>query len=447
MPDVTELTERTEILMPQLGETVTEGTVLQWFKAVGDEVAEDEELFEVSTDKVDTTVPSSVRGVLTEILVAEGETVPIGAPLAVIAGAEASASGPAPAPVATPRPTEPPPAPAARTALDRSLAVPRTGGQVGGGQAFLSPAVRRLLEEHHLDPLSIAGTGAGGRITREDVRRAADGDGTRAEDAAPVAPKAPAPAPEGPRAAPASSEGLPGDERIAFSSLRRRIAEHMTRSLHTAAHTLVVMEVDYHAVAEVRDARKADFRASEGAPLTYLPFIARAVVQAVADFPLVNASVDGDDLVVHREINLGVAVDLDFEGLIVPVVKGAGARDLRSLALAVHDQAERARAHALTGDDVSQGTFTITNAGGYGTLLTAPIINQPQVAILSTDGVRMKPVAVALADGTWGVAVHPVGNLALSFDHRAFDGAYASAFLRRVVEVLEGGDWAGEVVA
>jgi len=235
------------------------------------------------------------------------------------------------------------------------------------------------------------------------------------------------------------------DETVPFSRIRRITAEHMVRSKATSAHTLVVAEVDYDAVERARQAHKDAFRAAEGVSLTYLPFVARAVIDAIRDFPHLNASVDGETLIVHRYVNLGIAVDLNFEGLLVPVVQNADTKRLRALAREFADLAASARARRLTADDIAGGTFTITNAGPFGTFLTAPIINQPQVAILSTDGVRKRPVAVELPDGTDAVAVHPVGMLALSFDHRAFDGAYAAAFLGRIKEVLETRDWFSEL--
>ena len=219
----------------------------------------------------------------------------------------------------------------------------------------------------------------------------------------------------------------------------------MVRSLATSAHTLVVFEVDYFAVEKVRSKHKNAFKAEEGVSLTYLPFIARATIDAIREFPHVNATVGNDELIVHGEVNLGIAVDLNFEGLIVPVVHDAGSKRLRALAREMGDLAARANSRKLSADDISGGTFTITNAGGFGTMLTAPVINQPQVAILSTDGIKKRPVAIELPDGSDGIAVHPVGNLALSFDHRAYDGAYASAFLARIREILETRDWSIEL--
>jgi 2-oxoglutarate dehydrogenase E2 component (dihydrolipoamide succinyltransferase) len=235
--------------------------------------------------------------------------------------------------------------------------------------------------------------------------------------------------------------------RVPHSAIRRRTAEHLTASIGTAAHTLVVVEVDYSAVSAVRDTHQAGWRAREGFGLSYLPFVARAVCDALVAYPLLNASVDTDDLVVHRSVHLGIAVDLDHEGLVVPVVRSAGSLRLGALARRVKELADAAHHRTLGGDDIAGGTFTITNAGGYGTMVTAPIINPPQVAILSTDGVAMRPVALPVEGGGYGVGVHPIGNLALSFDHRAVDGAYASAFLDRVRQILVERDWEAELAA
>jgi pyruvate dehydrogenase E2 component (dihydrolipoamide acetyltransferase) len=292
---------------------------------------------------------------------------------------------------------------------------------------FLSPVVRALLDEHGLAPGDVVGSGRGGRITRSDVlAAAAHGPLIAAATAAAVRPAAVGPAPVEPG---------PYDDIVEFSRSRRVTAEHMVRSLDTSAHTLVVVEVDYDAVDRVRRPER----------LSYLPFIARATLDAIAEFPHVNASVGDDRLIVHREVHLGVAVDVNFEALVVPVVRNARDLRLRSLAEAVAELAAKARNKRLTADDLSGGTFTITNVGSYGTVITSPIINQPQVAIVSTDGVRMKPVAIASGTGEWMIAVHPVGNLCLSFDHRAFDGAYASAFIARVRDILETRDWAEEL--
>jgi 2-oxoglutarate dehydrogenase E2 component (dihydrolipoamide succinyltransferase) len=235
------------------------------------------------------------------------------------------------------------------------------------------------------------------------------------------------------------------DTIVPFTNIRRRTAEHMVRSKHTSAHTMVAVEVDYSGVEKVRQAEKDKFRETEGFGLTYLPFVTRAVVDALANFPNVNSSVGEDALIVHHDLNIGIAVDLDFEGLLVPVIHHADGKRLRALAREISGLAAKARAKRLTMDDISGGTFTITNAGPFGTFITVPVINQPQVAILSTDGVRKRPVVVTQPDGSDAIAVHPVGNLVLSWDHRAFDGAYAAAFLAAIGKIIETRDWATEL--
>ncbi|HEY5098270.1 MAG TPA: dihydrolipoamide acetyltransferase family protein [Acidimicrobiales bacterium] len=494
--------------MPQLGETVTEGTITKWYKAVGDQVARDEPLFEVSTDKVDSEVPSPAGGVLTAILVEEGDTVDVGVTLAVI-GDDASADGPAPAapadsdvpaasapppaePQAPPRPreseaprAEPPsaaapvatvaprvsPTPAAAPSLSvpASPALPLNGSGQG---LVLSPVVRRLLSDHDIDPSTVRGTGLGGRITRSDVESliAAGGNGPSAETSVPArvpsivdrraaatptttapdaagAPEAPAPtAPAAASAgAPTQSSSADRDEVLPFTNIRRRTAEHMVRSKATSAHTLMAKEVDYERVEQVRRAHGGRFKSEEGFSLSYLPFAALATVEALAEFPHLNASVGDDALIIHHDINLGIAVDLDNEGLIVPVVHNAEELNLLGMARRIRDVAERARTKRLSLDDISGGTFSITNAGPFGTLITGAIINQPQVAILSTDGVARRPVVVELPDGTESIAIHSVGLAAMTFDHRAVDGAYVARFLARLSEILNERDWAGEL--
>ncbi len=476
--------------MPQLGETVTEGTITKWYKSVGDQVARDEPLFEVSTDKVDSEVPSPAEGVLTEILVEEGDTVDVGVKLAVIGGAgspngdtaspaaaaevpgpEADgadrhlARGPVPSgPVTAEADTAPapdaapiPPAPDAAPIPPAAPPPPAATSNGGPAELVLSPVVRRLLSEHDIDPASVRGTGLGGRITRADVE-ALVGPGQAAAPAAPAPvpsiaerrpPTAPpkaadrvtAPVPEADR--PAGS--TPVDEVIPFTNIRRRTAEHMVRSKATSAHTLMVKEIDYERVEQVRRAFGERFRTEEGFTLSYLPFAARAAVEALEEFPHLNSSVGDDALIVHREVNLGIAVDLDSEGLIVPVVHNAEELNLRGMARRIRDVAERARSKRLSLDDISGGTFSITNAGPFGTLMTGAIINQPQVAILSTDGVSRKPVVVALPDGTESITIHSVGLAALTFDHRAVDGAYVARFLARMAQILNDRDWAGEL--
>ncbi len=495
-----------DVVMPQLGETVTEGTVTRWLKSVGEQVDRDEPLFEVSTDKVDSEVPSPAGGVLSEILVQEGDTVDVGTVLARVgdagaAGAPSDAvaqtqpSAPAqengqepaapPAPAATadegeraeasrasegpPRSAPPvaqpdgskgaPAQPAAAADVSGDEPVRAPNGQAESSGRVLSPVVRRLLEENGLDPSEVPGSGLGGRITRADVLKVVD---SRRESGA-SAPRAPAGAPaRAPGTAPPAQPVRPSpvsagstaqegivragtDEVVPFTNIRRRTAEHMVRSKATSAHTLVVLEADYEQVERVRASHGPRFKAEEGFSLTYLPFVARATVEALHEWPNLNSSVGDDALIVHHQVNLGIAVDLDHQGLIVPVVKRSEELTLRGMARHVRDLADRARTKKLSADDISGGTFSLTNAGPFGTLLTAPVINQPQVAILSTDGVKRRPVVVAQGDGTEAIAIHSIGLLCLSWDHRAVDGAYAAAFLARVVQLLATHDWSAEL--
>ena len=459
--------------MPQLGETVTEGTIIRWMKKVGDEIAYDEPLFEVSTDKVDSEVPSPASGYLAEILVAEGATVDVGTKLAVVAevapsdsvladsaGAPAG-SPPEPAPAEPPEPAPPeppepaPPEPAPPEPGRRPEGVTGSEGTSPDRRGLvLSPVVRKLVAEHGIDPASVPGTGKGGRITREDVLSFIDlraiGGGAGAQPATapvvpatvPVVPVAGSQHAAAPSYAPVAGER---DEIVPFTKIRRLTAEHMVRSKATSAHTLVVIEADYEGIERVRKAHKDRFREEEGIGLTYLAFIARAVAETLRDYPQLNASVGDDALIIHRDVHLGIAVDLGQRGLIVPVVHHAEGQSLRGLARAMADLAERARTRKLSADEVVGGTFTITNPGPFGTFLTAPIINQPQVAILSTDGIKRRPVVVTAPDGTEAVGIHSVGLLALSFDHRAVDGAYASAFLHELARVIESRDWEAEL--
>ncbi|HXQ90885.1 MAG TPA: 2-oxo acid dehydrogenase subunit E2 [Acidimicrobiales bacterium] len=326
------------------------------------------------------------------------------------------------------------------------------------GDRILSPVVRRLLDDNGIDPAEITGTGLGARITRGDVlsfidaRRA--GGAPASGPSAPAPAAAPAPAPSSSTsvsdAAVASASSAPSaragtDEIIPFTNIRRRTAEHMVRSKATSPHTLVVLEADYEQVERVRRAHGAQFRAEEGFALSYLPFVARATVEALHEWPHLNASVGDDSLIVHHQFNLGVAVDLDHNGLIVPVVKHAEELTLRGMARRIREVADRARTKKLSADDISGGTFSITNAGPFGTFLTSPIINQPQVAILSTDGVKRRPTVVVGDDGTEAIAIHSIGLLCLAWDHRAVDGAYAAAFVARVTQLLATRDWAAEL--
>jgi len=386
------------VAMPQLGETVADGTVTKWFKAVGDEIVKGEPLFEVSTDKVDSEIPAPASGVLSEILVHEGETVDVGTVLAVIDNDEPDDLQRSSSPVVSADPTT------------------TTSTQAQNAHR-LSPAVRRLLDDHKLEASDIVATGPGGRLTRGDVEAAIN-----------------------------AQEGAPGtqDRVVPFTALRRLTAERMVLSKATSAHTLMVKEVDYEHVESYRRLHGAAFKEREGFTLTYLPFVSLAVLDALAVFPELNASVGNDELILHRDLNLGIAVDLDGDGLVVPVIRRANQLSLVDIARRIRQVADDAREKKLMVDDLTGATFTITNPGPYGTLMTGAIINQPQVAILATDGVRRQPVAITGPDGEESITVHSVGLLALTFDHRAIDGATAARFLAHVDAELNGRDWSHE---
>ena len=411
-----------DVLLPQLGEPVTEGTITRWFFGVGETVPADAPLYEVSTEKVDSEVPSPLGGVLVEIIASEGATVAVGALLCRIDADGPSSTSPLPTPpaVAGDAPADAagatssagmPPTPADGSGAQAGGAGV-TGGGTGGraGVRLLSPVVRRLLAENGLDPERVRATGLGGRLTRRDVEQFLRDNPGRAEP---------------------------------FNGIRKATARHMVGSKATSPHVLTAMEVDFDAVDRLRSAEKDAWRAAEGSSLTYLPFIVTALVEALATFPRLNASVGDDELIVHGDVNLAVAVDLGFEGLVAPVVRKVGDLSIRDLARSIHEVAGRARDRRLVPDDLAGGTFTVTNPGQYGTLFQFPIINQPQVAILSTDGVARKPAVVVDADGVETVGVRPLGILALAWDHRAFDGAYAAAFLQDLKRILETTDWVG----
>lgn len=486
----------TTVSMPQLGETVTEGTILRWAKAIGDSIAEDEVLVEISTDKVDTEVPSPAAGVILEILVPEGGTVAVGTDLVVI-GEEGEGGGSqkqpgteeteaaeepeeAPEPVETEeaeteepaieeeQPTEPAPAPAAEappsTPDDEAPAdpAPSEGERAGsnGEPKLLSPVVRKLARENDIDLSRVEGTGQGGRITRRDVEAHLEsGAGAEAQEAAPaekapepappafepapVAPAAPAPVASAPPA-PAAGEG---DEEVTLDRLRVRIAENMGRSKQTAAHVWTSVEVDFERVERVRQAHKAEFKSEEGFSLTYLPFIARATIDALKAFPVVNSSfyLEERKAVMHRAVNLGIAVDLDQKGLVVAGVRDADGLRLVGLGRRIAQLAEKARAGKLEPNDVTGATFTITNPGPFGSFMSAPIINVPNVAILSTDTITKRAAVVTGPAGEDMIAIRHIGYLGLSWDHRAFDGSTAVLFLQRIKRNIETWDWEQEL--
>jgi pyruvate dehydrogenase E2 component (dihydrolipoamide acetyltransferase) len=421
-----------DVIMPQLGETVVEGVVTKWYKKVGDVVKSDDTLFDVETDKVSTEIPAQANGVITEILVQEGVTAKVGTRLAVISeSGDAVAAAPAPAPAVAVAASAPAAALSAAVAAVPAVSTAAAANRIGKASAAdrLSPVVRRLLAEHQLNPADLNGTGRDGRITREDVLAVIAGG---------VA--AGAPSARAPLSAPAPMVLGAGDTRKPMNSVRKRTAQHLVKSWQSAPHVLQAVEVDYSKVELARTAAGAAWKAREGFSLTYLPFIARAVSVALAQFPLLNGSLDGDDLVIHSRINIGIAVDLNFDGLVVPVVKDVPNKSLPQIAREINDLAQRARSNKLKPDELSGGTYTLSNSGVFGTLITAPIINQPQVAIMSTDGVKKKPVVIESEQGD-SIAIRPVGVLAQTFDHRALDGAYSAAFLREVKTVLETRDW------
>ena len=466
-----------EVTLPQLGETVTEGTITRWFKKVGDTVSVDEPLFEVSTDKVDTEVPSPVAGVLTEILVPEGETVAVGTVIGVVS--DAALRAPLVPVVDSVSPTvvsafdnsqlEPEPvvqAPDATPVLSipdvpmpdvsvPNVSVPDTSmSRVNSSKLLLSPVVRRLVTEHSIDVYSIDGTGPGGRVTRGDILDHLDKIARRPVTAD-VAPEV-LPAVLSSTAVRSSPVTLSRpdealdvtagvrDDVVPLSKIRQLTGAHMTMSLGVSPHAFSVVEVDYANVDNTRAKTKEEFKRAEGFSLTYLPFISRAVVDALAEFPHMNASVSGTNLIVHRYVDLGVAVDVEGFGLLVPVVRGVEGKRLRAIAREISDLATRAKSRKLSPDEIQGGTFTISNNGSAGSVLTMAIINQPQVAILSTDAIVRKPVVVNVPGGGESIGIHPVGRLAMSWDHRAFDGAYAAGFLVRVKEILETRDWSSE---
>jgi pyruvate dehydrogenase E2 component (dihydrolipoyllysine-residue acetyltransferase) len=476
-----------DVVMPQMGVSVSEGTITKWLKQEGEPIAADEALLEISTDKVDTEVPSPGSGIVQQILVQEGETVEVGTKLAVIApegaapaqeeapaappepatqqaAAEAeapsSSEGETPAPAEAPPPAAPPePAPAA--------AAPAPEGNGGGDRTFVSPVVARIASEHGVDVNQVSGTGRGGRVTKKDIlafvesgapveqQRPAPAQPEQAAPAAapPQAPQEPepAPAPAQPEPAPAAPaaapppqapapqpEAEPGESYEPMTAMRRGIAEHMRRSLDTSAHVTSAIEVDMSRVVAIRAKLKKDYQASYGVNPTYLSFIARATVETLRDYPWINGELRGDQIVTRNYVNLGFAVELaDGKGLIVPVVKHAEGLNLLGMARGISEIAARARDKKLLPDDVQGGTFTITNPGGYGTFHGTPVISQPQAAILGTYAVVKRPWVIQDDRGGDVIAIRPIMNLTLTYDHRLVDGALAGRFLRDLRQRLE----------
>jgi pyruvate dehydrogenase E2 component (dihydrolipoyllysine-residue acetyltransferase) len=468
-----------DVVMPQMGVSVSEGTITKWLKQEGEEIQADEPLLEISTDKVDTEVPSPGTGVVQQILVQEGETVDVGTKLAVIgapgaaapaetpsgdgaapeqatteaaAEAEAVSSAETPAPAPAPAEEAAPPAPAAPEPPPEPSE---------NGKSFVSPVVARIASEHNVDVSQVQGTGRGGRVTKKDILAFVESGAQAAAPTAPAPPAEPAPAPAPPAAppppepepeaapapapAPAAAapaappaEAAPGEEFEPMTAMRKGIAEHMRRSLDTSAHVTSAIEVDMSKVVALREKLKPEFQKSYGLNPTYLIFVARAVVETLKDYPWINGEIRGDKIVTRNYANLGFAVELeDGKGLIVPVVKNAEGLNLLGMTRAVTDIADRARNKKLTPDEVQGGTFTITNPGGYGTFHGTPIISQPQAAILGTYAVVKRPWVIQDELGKDVIAIRPIMNLTLTYDHRLVDGALAGRFLRDMREKLQ----------
>ena len=441
-----------DVVMPQMGESIVEGTLTKWLKKAGDRIERDEPLFEISTDKVDSEIPSPAAGVLAEVLVTEGTTVAINTVVARInEGGSAAASAPAaaapeppkaaaaPAAAATPAPAaaaKPAPAPAAAApAAPAALPVEPVGP--------LSPLVRRMAREYNIDLSQVRGTGAGGRITKADVEAymAAQGARTAAASMAPAAPAYVPPAPAAPaEVAPVPRAG-PAKTRVEpMSTMRAKIAEHMVFSKRTSAHVTTVHRIDVTKIAKLREKLKGQFQERYGYSLTYLPFVIRAAAEALRTFPVVNASIEGNNVIYHNDVNVGIAVALDGgAGLIVPVIRNADERNVVGLQRAVVDLAGRARSKQLKPDEVQGGTFSITNFGSFGSLFATPVINQPQVAILGIGAVEKTPVVIDDA-----IAIRSMCYLALTFDHRLIDGALADQFCQKIKQILE--NWSEQVL-
>ena len=446
-----------DVVMPQMGESIVEGTLTRWLKKAGDRVERDEPLFEISTDKVDTEIPSPSAGTLSQILVEEGKTVGINTVVAkidetggaaVAAPAPAAASAPAsappapaaPAPVAA-APAPPPPQPAATPAPAAPTPAPAAEAEDELGP--LSPLVRRMARENNIDLRNVSGSGIGGRITRQDV------EAYIATQSAPKAAPAPAPAPASAPAATASaaapaSVSPPARSEAAktrvepMSMMRQKIAEHMVFSQRTSAHVTTVHKVDITKIAKIRDRQKGEFQARYGFGLTYLPFITRAASEALRAFPIFNASIDGTNILYHNDINIGIAVALE-NGLIVPVIRNADEKNVVGLQRSIVDLAARARSRQLKPDEVAGGTFSVTNFGSFGSIFATPVINQPQVAILGAGAVEKMPVVIDDA-----IAIRSICHIALTFDHRLIDGALADQFCQKVKAILE--SWSDQVL-
>jgi 2-oxoglutarate dehydrogenase E2 component (dihydrolipoamide succinyltransferase) len=446
-----------DVVMPQMGVSVAEGTITKWLKQEGDAIAADESLLEISTDKVDTEVPSPGDGIVLKILVAEGETVEVGTKLAVIAPEgtllEEAAAEPEPVPAepATAQAAAESAAasgaegetPAPQPVVEAAPAAPAPPGDGSAdGKTFVSPVVARIASEHGVDVAQVPGTGRGGRVTKKDILGFLEAGGAGMASTKPMPAQATPAAPVKPSVAPVASmpqpEAVAGESLEPMTAMRRGIAEHMRRSLDTSAHVTSAIEVDMSKVVAIREKLKQEYGASYGVNPTYLAFVARATVETLRDYPWVNGEIRGDQIVTRNYVNLGFAVELaDGKGLIVPVLKHAEGLNLLGIARGVADLAKRAREKQLLPDDVQGGTFTITNPGGYGTFHGTPVISQPQAAILGTYAVVKRPWVAQDELGQDVIAIRPIMNLTLTYDHRLVDGALAGRFLRDLRERLE----------
>ncbi|HEY2321873.1 MAG TPA: 2-oxoglutarate dehydrogenase, E2 component, dihydrolipoamide succinyltransferase [Thermoanaerobaculia bacterium] len=425
----------TDVLMPQMGESIAEGTVSRWIKKVGDKVERDEPLLEISTDKVDAEIPSPTSGTLSEILVKEGETVAVNSVVARIAaeGAEAAAApapAPTPAPAPEPEPEKPaaqaPPPPEKEEKEDENVESLEERRRTKS-----SPLVRKIARENNIDISQLQGTGISGRVTKNDIL----GHLQQPSVAPAILPATPSPAPA---PAPRPAGATQSIQLEPLSVMRKKIAQHMIQSKQTSAHVTTVFEFDFSAIEKLRRQYKESY-AERGVKLTYLPFIVQAIVAGLREFPIINASMDDTNVIYHGDMNIGIAVALDW-GLIVPVVKNADEKNVLGLARVINDLGERARTKKLSPDDVQGGTFTITNPGIYGGLFGTPIINQPQVAILGVGGVKKRPVVIETKEGD-SIAIHSMCIMSLTFDHRLIDGAVADQFMARVRQIIESGQF------
>jgi 2-oxoglutarate dehydrogenase E2 component (dihydrolipoamide succinyltransferase) len=423
----------TNVIMPQMGESIAEGTITKWMKKVGERIDRDEPLFEISTDKVDAEIPSPAGGVLTQILVKENETVAVNTVVAVIDGEGAALAAPAASAVAAPKPDVAPsaalptPSPAAvSSALPAgapSVQIPEGGEE----EIRTSPLVRRIAREHNVDLIQVKGTGLGGRVSKKDIL-----DFIEQRGATPAA--APPPAVSAAPTAPPAVTFTGAAQSVPMTPMRRQIAEHMVTSLRTSAHVYTVVEVEMTRVVAARERFKDEFERRNGIKLTYTAFFVRACVEAIKEFPIINSSVEGTNIIYKRDVNIGLAVALE-NGLIVPVIKRADEKNFLGIARAVQDFADRARSKRLSVDDVQGGTFTITNPGSFGGLFGLPIINQPQVAILGVGAIEKRPVVRDDA-----IAIRHMVYLSVSYDHRVIDGAVAEKFMAKIKTILENWD-------